>query len=145
MLMIPSDNPEATTFLAKMIDLCQYWTSSLHSMIIYHVTDPAFANSPRVVEFDDEYDLDPGLDTSESLFRISLMSLGVFGEVSEDVQTCLWSGLWRALRYDSIVATFDSLLAEAETWLESPTQQKADHDLRRLADAALKRKQIAFY
>ena len=99
----------------------------------------------RVVELDNEYDVDSALDTSENLYRVSMMCLGVFGSLTEDVQTNLWSSLWRALRYSRILVLFDRLLAEMDPCFTAGAEEDAKHDQRRLAEASLKRKIIAFF
>ena len=83
MMIVPFDGPEAALFVKQMIDLCQYWSSNSHSMVIYHVTDPNLSAIPSAVELDNEYDIDRRMDTSEHLFRIAMMWLGVFENVSE--------------------------------------------------------------
>jgi hypothetical protein len=145
MIIVPFESPEASTFIRKMIDLCYYWSSRLHSMIIYHVTDPVLSDSPGVVEVDKEYDIDIALDTSENFYRVSMMCFGVFGNLTENVQTNLWSSLWRALRYSLIVVTFDTVVAEAEASFRVRTEQHASLNQRRLAGQSLKRKIIAFF
>jgi hypothetical protein len=144
-IVVPLDSPEASTFIKKMIDLRYSWSSKLHSMIIYHVTDPILSDSPRVVELDNEYDVDSALDTSENLYRVSMMCLGVFGSLTDDVQTNLWSSLWRALRYSLIVTVFDTVLAEVEASIEVGPEQDTNLVQRRLAEASLKRQIIAFF
>ena len=144
-IVVPLDSPEASTFIKKMIELRYSWSSKFHSVIIYHVTDPVLSDSPRVVELDNEYDVDSALDTSENLYRVSMMCLGVFGSLTEDVQTNLWSSLWRALRYSRILVLFDRLLAEMDPCFTAGAEEDAKHDQRRLAEASLKRKIIAFF
>lgn len=93
MIIIPLNCEHASMFVKRMTELRTYWTSRLHSNIIYNVTSPTFPVDSRVIELDNEYDLDLGLDTSETLFRALTMCLGVFGNLTEEVQATVWSSL----------------------------------------------------
>ena len=146
MVCVPNDGEEAAAFVKMMIEIAELQSNKSRSMLIYHPMEPELSDASNLVQMDTMYDIDPRMDTSDSLFRIAVTALRGSEEKSEDFRSCLWSGLWRTLRYNLIVLTYETMLNEVNNSFINPLERTSfSPQQRQSSGASLKRTLISFF
>jgi hypothetical protein len=109
-LTVPSSGSDASIFVMMIIDLYRAGTSTPLSILIHHITDAKLSDTPKRVELDNEFDIEPEFDASEAFSRVTRLEMDIQRHVSENLRYYLWAELWATLRYDMMVMTFHLVL-----------------------------------
>ena len=97
---------EATEFITKLMQFAEDFQHGSLDLLIYHTTVGTLSKHPGWIEMDIEYDVDFDLNSCDSFFRIVLLEMGYYENLSATMQTYIWKSAWRSLRYNLMSLTF---------------------------------------
>jgi hypothetical protein len=103
---VASYEPQATEFVASLVQLALHSRHGKLDLLIYHPTINALSDTPGWIELDNDYDVDFDVNACDSLLRLVLLQADHYEDLSITMQTYIWMTTWRAFRYNLMSLAF---------------------------------------